>query len=70
MRCKKYIAHTAKKMKAGVIRHLATKMLKRNTTLKGQQRLNVNQISGSRNNINPKVRWGRGDNDKSMSRPK
>jgi hypothetical protein len=51
MRCKKDIAHTAKKMKAGVIRRLATKMLKMNTTLKGRRRLNVNQISGSRNSL-------------------
>jgi hypothetical protein len=33
------IAHTAKKMKAGVIRRLATKMLKRNTILKARRRL-------------------------------
>jgi hypothetical protein len=33
-RCKKHIAHTTKKMKAGVIGRLATKKLKRNTTLK------------------------------------
>jgi hypothetical protein len=59
-RCKKHIAHTVKKMKAGVIRHLATKTLKRNTTLKGRRRLNVNQISDSRNSLSPKVRWNRG----------
>jgi hypothetical protein len=34
-RRKKHIAHTTKKMKAAVIGRLATKMLKRNTTLKG-----------------------------------
>jgi hypothetical protein len=67
MRCKKHIAHIAKKMKAGVIGHLTTKTLKRNTTLKGRRRLNVNQISGSRNSINPKVRQDRGGNHKSTS---
>jgi hypothetical protein len=34
-----------KKMKAGVIGRLATKTLKRNTTLKSRRRLNVNEIS-------------------------
>jgi hypothetical protein len=67
MRCKEHISHTAKKMKAGVIGCLATKMLKRNTTLKGRRRLNVNQISDSRNSLSPKVRWNRGDNHKSTS---
>jgi hypothetical protein len=67
MRCKKHIAHTAKKTKAGVVGRLATKTLKRNTNLKGQRRLNVNQISSSRNSISPKVRWNRGGNHKSMS---
>jgi hypothetical protein len=51
--------HTVKKTKAGVIGRLATKTLKRNTTLKGRRKLNVNQISGSRNRLNPKVRWNR-----------
>jgi hypothetical protein len=58
-RCKKHIAHTSKKMKAGVIERLATKTLKRNTTMKGQKRLNINQISSSRNSLSPKVRWNR-----------
>jgi hypothetical protein len=66
-RCKKHIAHTTKKMKAGVIRRLATKTLKRNTTLKGQRRMNVNQISDSRNNLSLKVRWNRVGNHKSMN---
>jgi hypothetical protein len=66
-RCKKHIAHIAKKTKAGVIGRLATKTLKKNTTLKGRRRLNVNQISGSRNNLSPKVRWNRGGNHKIMS---
>jgi hypothetical protein len=51
------IGHLATKMKAGVIGCLATKMLKRNTILKGRRRLNVNQISGSKNSLSPKVRW-------------
>jgi hypothetical protein len=59
MRCKKHIAHTTKKMKAGIIKRLATKTLKRNTTPQGQRRLNVNQISDSRNILIPKVRWNR-----------
>jgi hypothetical protein len=59
MRYKKYIAHTAKKMKTGVIGRLAIKTLKRNTTLKGRRRLNVNQIGGSRNSLSPKKRWNR-----------
>jgi hypothetical protein len=54
-------------MKAGVIGRLATKMLKRNTTLKGRRRLNVNQISSNRNSLSPKVRWNRGGNYKSTS---
>jgi hypothetical protein len=54
-------------MKAGVIRRLATKTLKRNTTLKDRRRLNVNQISSNKNNPNPKVRWNRGGNHKSTS---
>jgi hypothetical protein len=65
MRRKKHIAHTAKKMKTRVIKRLATKTLKRNTTLKDRRRLNINQISGSRNNPSPKVRWNRGGNHKS-----
>jgi hypothetical protein len=67
MRSKKHIAHTAKKTKEGVIRRHATKMLKRNTTLKGRRRLNINQISGGRNNLSSKVRWDGGSNHKSMS---
>jgi hypothetical protein len=59
--------HTAKKTTAGVIRRLATKTLKRNITLKGRRRLNVNQISDNRNSLSPKVRWNRGGNHKSMS---
>jgi hypothetical protein len=31
-------------------------MLKRNTTLKGRGRLNINQISDDRNILSPKVR--------------
>jgi hypothetical protein len=61
------MAHTAKKTKVGVIGRLATKKLKRNTTLKGRRRLNVNQISSSRNSLSPKVRWNRGGNHKSTS---
>jgi hypothetical protein len=64
---KKHIEHTIKKSKATVIRHLATKMLKRNTTLKGRVRLNVKQISCGRNIFAPKVRWDGGSNHKSMS---
>jgi hypothetical protein len=56
MRCKKHIAHTTKKAKAGVIGRLTIKMLKRNTTLKELRRLNANQISGSRNSLGPKMR--------------
>jgi hypothetical protein len=67
MRCKKHIAHTAKKTKARVFGRLATNTLKRNTTLKGRRRLNVNQISSSRNNHSPKVRKNRGGNHKSTS---
>jgi hypothetical protein len=67
MRCKKHIAHTTKKTKAGVIGRLATKALKRNTTLKGPRMLNVNQISGSKKRLSPKVRWNRGGNHKSTS---
>jgi hypothetical protein len=59
-RCKKHIAHTAKKAKTGVIKRLATKMLERNTTLKYQGMLNINQISDTRNNLGPKVRWDGG----------
>jgi hypothetical protein len=54
-------------MKAGVIGRLATKTLKKNTTLKGRIRLNINQISDSRNNLSPKVRWNIGGNHKSTS---
>jgi hypothetical protein len=54
-------------MKAGVIERLTKKTLKRNTTLKGRRRLNVNQISSSRNSLSPKVRWNRGGNHKSTS---
>jgi hypothetical protein len=54
-------------MKSGVIRRLATKTLKRNTTPKDRRRLNINQISGSRNSLSPKVRWIRGGNYKSTS---
>jgi hypothetical protein len=60
-------SHTAKKTNAGAIEHLATKTLKMNTTLKGRRRLNVNQISGSRNRLSPKVRCNRGDNHKSTT---
>jgi hypothetical protein len=66
-RCKKHIAYTAKKMKTEVIGRLAIKTLKMNTTLKGRRRMNVNQISGSRNSLSLKVRWNRGDNHKSTS---
>jgi hypothetical protein len=54
-------------MKAGVIRRLATKTLKRNITLKDQRKLNVNQISSNRNSLGLKVRWNRGGNHKSTS---
>jgi hypothetical protein len=54
-------------MKAGVIGRLATKIFKRNTTLKRRRRLNVNQISGGRNSLSAKVRCNRGSNHKSMS---
>jgi hypothetical protein len=54
-------------VKVGVIGRLAIKTLKRNTTLKGRRRLNVNQISSSRNSLSSKVRWNKGGNHKSTS---
>lgn len=42
---KKHITHILKKMKAGVIRHLATKALKRNASLKSGR---VSQVSSGR----------------------
>jgi hypothetical protein len=49
---------THEKMMARVIKELATKMVNMNTTLKDRRRLNVNQISGSRNSLILIVRLG------------
>lgn len=53
-----------KKTKTGVVGHIATKMLKRNTTLKRQRMLNVSEIGGSRDILNLEVR---GTKEASMS---
>jgi hypothetical protein len=63
---KKHIAYTTKKDNARVIICGTIKTPKKNIILKGWRRLNVNQTNSSKNSLNPKVRWSREVNHKSM----
>jgi hypothetical protein len=53
-RWEQHIADTTKRTKTWIIRRLATKMLKRNPSMKSWGRLNVCQVSGNRNSLSPK----------------